>query len=51
MTECDIRDPGLAAQGADRVDRALQEMPVLRGLMERGAAQRRYPGSWQAGTG
>jgi len=31
----DIRDPGLAAQGEQRIEWALKEMPVLRGLMAR----------------
>ena len=44
MTDCDIKDPGLAAQGADRIDWALQEMPVLCGLMERVTAQRPLAG-------
>ncbi len=44
MSDCDIKDPGLAAQGADRIDWALQEMPVLRGLMDRVAAQRPLAG-------
>lgn len=34
-TACDIKNPGLTAQGHARIDWALQEMPVLRGTAHR----------------
>jgi adenosylhomocysteinase len=43
-TSCDIRDPALAEQGAGRIQWALQEMPVLRGLTARFAAERPLQG-------
>jgi len=33
--DCDIKDPSLAAAGLNRIEWALQEMPVLRTLMKR----------------
>jgi adenosylhomocysteinase len=33
--DCDIRDPSLAAAGLNRIEWALQEMPVLRTFMKR----------------
>jgi adenosylhomocysteinase len=33
--DTEIRDPGLAERGVSRIEWALQEMPVLRGLMAR----------------
>ena len=35
MTPNDIKDPALAPQGVQRIEWAWQEMPVLRGLMQR----------------
>ncbi|HDK38041.1 MAG TPA: adenosylhomocysteinase [Thiolapillus brandeum] len=43
-TASDIKDPTLAAQGQERIDWALQEMPVLRQLMERFSRQRPLQG-------
>ena len=40
----DIRDPGLAEQGQSRIDWALQEMPVVRGLREEMAHKRPLAG-------
>lgn len=40
IIDCDIRDPGLADQGRRRIDWALQEMPVVKGLLERLAQER-----------
>ncbi len=40
----DIKDPTLAEQGCKRIEWALQEMPVLRGLAERFAKQRPLQG-------
>jgi len=40
----DIRDPKLAEQGHERIEWALQEMPVLRQLMERFGRQRPLAG-------
>ena len=40
MVDADIRDPTLAEQGQRRIEWALQEMPVLYGLMERFREQR-----------
>jgi adenosylhomocysteinase len=34
-TGYDIRDPALAGQGVQRIEWALQEMPVMRGLAAR----------------
>jgi adenosylhomocysteinase len=44
MTPSDIKDPGLAEQGVRRIDWAWQEMPVLRQLAERVAADRPLAG-------
>lgn len=41
---CDIKDPALAKQGHKRIEWALQEMPVLRGLAERFSKQRPLQG-------
>jgi len=41
---CDIRDPALAEQGEARIQWALQEMPVLRGLTTRFAGERPLQG-------
>lgn len=43
-TNCDIRDPGLAAQGALRIEWAEQEMPVLRKIRDRFARTRPLEG-------
>ena len=43
-TACDIRDIGLAAKGRDRIEWALQEMPVTRELMHRFAEQKPLTG-------
>ncbi len=40
MSACDIQAPDLAAQGRLRIDWALQEMPVVRGLKEEMAHKR-----------
>lgn len=42
--DADIRDPDLAEQGHRRIEWALQEMPVLYGLMERFHEQRALQG-------
>jgi len=44
MTPSDIKDPGIAEQGNRRIDWAWQEMPVLRQLAERVAADRPLAG-------
>ena len=41
---CDIRDIGLAEKGRDRIEWALQEMPVTRELMHRYAEQKPLTG-------
>jgi adenosylhomocysteinase len=43
--DADIKDPKLAAEGRDRIDWAWQEMPVLRQLAERFAAERPLAGA------
>ena len=43
-TSSDIRDPALADQGQDRIQWALHEMPVLRGLTARFASERPLQG-------
>jgi adenosylhomocysteinase len=42
--DCDIKDPSLAAAGLNRIEWALQEMPVLRGLMARFETERPLAG-------
>ncbi|HHI76188.1 MAG TPA: adenosylhomocysteinase [Gammaproteobacteria bacterium] len=43
-TDCDIRDPGLAAEGARRIRWAAREMPVLRALQAELARERPLAG-------
>jgi adenosylhomocysteinase len=45
LPHADIQDPKLAAEGRDRIDWAWQEMPVLRQLAERFAAERPLAGA------
>ncbi len=45
----DIRDPALADQGVERIEWALNEMPVLRQLMERFSAERPLAGLRMSG--
>ncbi|HFD79753.1 MAG TPA: adenosylhomocysteinase [Gammaproteobacteria bacterium] len=48
-TAFDIRDPSLAGQGRRRIEWALAEMPVLRGLMERFGEERPLEGIRMSG--
>ncbi|MEN8180581.1 MAG: adenosylhomocysteinase [Pseudomonadota bacterium] len=41
---CDIADPELAGKGVERINWAFAEMPVLRGIIERFAAERPLQG-------
>ena len=41
---CDIKQPSLAEKGISRIEWALQEMPVMRGLMERFTQERPLKG-------
>ena len=43
-TQHDIRDPALAGEGERRIEWALQEMPVVRGMLERLARERPLDG-------
>ena len=45
----DIKDPSLADQGRARIEWALQEMPVLQGLMERFTRERPLKGVRMSG--
>ena len=47
--DSDIRDPGLADRGDSRIAWALQEMPVLRGLMARFADEKPLQGARVSG--
>ncbi len=45
MIDCDVKDLTLAARGALRIEWAERDMPVLRSIRERFAAERPLEGS------